>query len=563
EPVSSFLPYISSSATTFNERSRNRRTGLVMERPSGEFQRLDKPPFNPENPNAVLGSIEVPGIEQVCFSGHVQIFPKDIPLQRVKEKMVAWCQAENEKEKAAMMSSSSQGSRPRKWEAYEFIALPARNRTLDAEVVGQNAGRSVNSTRLELSVDMRSEEDEEDAVERVIDMMVDLTADAKEVFGYPGGNGEPGEQPWRKLITHHPWRKWLSLDAGNALPESAVSAFRIVQANWASPPKIAGAMNFTTSFARERFEEAMASPTPSLLKVEVFHSAVHPHVIKIIETHASASTLLDYSFAHQDPFLDGVAPFRAAISPTLQTYTPLTASCRPCLNVELVGGRMMPLVALGGTGEGRAPSAETVREGLKIGLRHVQLVEGAAGLEEALSAVQGCMTSGLVERKDLFVSLVVGEGSVSIKGLSQVVEDVLKKVGGLEYFDLVLLAREDGRLFDNNNSLLALWADAGKLSGFPLPPGDSSLPRLTYHVGMVGTALSLVHLSLLLGDKGARAGGVDGDPGIVSPAVFQTDMHVGDPTAYASAVELCRQSGVQMILSQPLGPSAGVLGGGD
>lgn len=36
-----------------------------MERPSGKFNRLAKPKFDRNNPNAVLGEIKVPGLEQV------------------------------------------------------------------------------------------------------------------------------------------------------------------------------------------------------------------------------------------------------------------------------------------------------------------------------------------------------------------------------------------------------------------------------------------------------------------------------------------------------------------
>lgn len=41
------------------------RGGLVMERPSGKFNRLAKPPFDRDNPNAVLGEVTVPGLQQV------------------------------------------------------------------------------------------------------------------------------------------------------------------------------------------------------------------------------------------------------------------------------------------------------------------------------------------------------------------------------------------------------------------------------------------------------------------------------------------------------------------
>lgn len=39
--------------------------GVTMERPSGQFNRLAKPAFDRDNPNAVLGEVKVPGLEQV------------------------------------------------------------------------------------------------------------------------------------------------------------------------------------------------------------------------------------------------------------------------------------------------------------------------------------------------------------------------------------------------------------------------------------------------------------------------------------------------------------------
>lgn len=60
-----------------------------MERPSGQFQRLAKPKFDPDNPNAVLGEIAVPGLKQVS-STHARTthdarayectYQRDIPI---------------------------------------------------------------------------------------------------------------------------------------------------------------------------------------------------------------------------------------------------------------------------------------------------------------------------------------------------------------------------------------------------------------------------------------------------------------------------------------------------
>lgn len=42
-----------------------------MERPSGKFNRLAKPAFDRNNPNAVLGEVTVPGLEQVGSLKHM------------------------------------------------------------------------------------------------------------------------------------------------------------------------------------------------------------------------------------------------------------------------------------------------------------------------------------------------------------------------------------------------------------------------------------------------------------------------------------------------------------
>lgn len=47
-------------------------------------------------------------------------------------------------------------------------------------------------------------------------------------------------RPWIKRGNVNSWRKWLELDSGEPLPESAVAVFRTVQANWAVPEKISG-----------------------------------------------------------------------------------------------------------------------------------------------------------------------------------------------------------------------------------------------------------------------------------------------------------------------------------
>lgn len=55
-----------SDAIAAVSKGRARRRGdVTMERPSGQFQRLAKPKFDPDNPNAVLGEIAVPGLRQV------------------------------------------------------------------------------------------------------------------------------------------------------------------------------------------------------------------------------------------------------------------------------------------------------------------------------------------------------------------------------------------------------------------------------------------------------------------------------------------------------------------
>ena len=50
----------------------------------------------------------------------------------------------------------------------------------------------------------------------------------------------PKHSPWKKAGNVNSWRKWLHVESDEPLPESAVTLFRVVQANWASPEKIAG-----------------------------------------------------------------------------------------------------------------------------------------------------------------------------------------------------------------------------------------------------------------------------------------------------------------------------------
>ncbi len=59
---------------------------------------------------------------------------------------------------------------------------------------------------------------------------------------------------------------------------------------------------------------------------------MHPHVIKIMETFSSSDAMLDYFHHHYESYLEGVFDFRAAVNPTVQAYTPLDASLRPCLS---------------------------------------------------------------------------------------------------------------------------------------------------------------------------------------------------------------------------------------
>lgn len=68
----------------------------------------------------------------------------------------------------------------------------------------------------------------------------------------------------------------------------------------------------------------------------MLHSALHPHVIKIAETFTSSDAMLDHFHRHYDGYLSGVFNFRAAVNPTVQAYTPLEASLRPCLSATYV-----------------------------------------------------------------------------------------------------------------------------------------------------------------------------------------------------------------------------------
>lgn len=67
---------------------------------------------------------------------------------------------------------------------------------------------------------------------------------------------------------------------------------------------------------------------------QVLHSALHPHVIKVMETFASEDALLEYFHQCNSGYLEGVSDFRAAVSPTTQAYTPLEASLRPALSAR-------------------------------------------------------------------------------------------------------------------------------------------------------------------------------------------------------------------------------------
>lgn len=69
---------------------------------------------------------------------------------------------------------------------------------------------------------------------------------------------------------------------------------------------------------------------------QVLHSAEHPHVLKIMETFASSDDMLDHYHRCYTDYLEGVFDFRAAVNPTVQTYTPLAASLRPSLSAGCV-----------------------------------------------------------------------------------------------------------------------------------------------------------------------------------------------------------------------------------
>lgn len=49
------------------QRASKTTEGITMERARGKFKSLAKPKFDRNNPNAVLGEIEVPGLEQVSY----------------------------------------------------------------------------------------------------------------------------------------------------------------------------------------------------------------------------------------------------------------------------------------------------------------------------------------------------------------------------------------------------------------------------------------------------------------------------------------------------------------
>ncbi|CAN0258931.1 unnamed protein product [Hapterophycus canaliculatus] len=153
-------------------------------------------------------------------------------------------------------------------------------------------------------------------------------------------------------------------------------------------------------------EESKADPTTPLREVEVLHSAIHPHVIKIAETFASSEAMLAHFRRNYESYLSGVFDFRAAVNPTVQAYTPLEASLRPCLSATLTSGDTVPLVAIGGVEDGVAPRTSVVLEGLKLGLRHIVLNASSSGIEESVEAITAALAFGVVRetRTDVYVS---------------------------------------------------------------------------------------------------------------------------------------------------------------
>lgn len=57
-----------------------------MERPSRQFNRLAKPAFDRDNPNAVLGEVKVPGLEQVCTA----VFSSMILFSPLVQRYAQW-----------------------------------------------------------------------------------------------------------------------------------------------------------------------------------------------------------------------------------------------------------------------------------------------------------------------------------------------------------------------------------------------------------------------------------------------------------------------------------------
>ncbi|CAM9303760.1 unnamed protein product [Ectocarpus sp. 13 AM-2016] len=477
------------------------RGGVTMERPSGQFNRLAKPAFDRDNPNAVLGEVKVPGLEQVCMVAQTQMFPKREAIQQLKDRLQAWCSEENRREQEGVSlpgGTSREDRAPRRWQAYEFIPLPSRNRTLDSEVLGMNVGRPVNDTRLEVTVDFETEDEAREVGMRLLDMMADVSREPNEVFGYADDAVTGGQQlgPWKKSGSVNSWRKWLELGNGeDPLPESAVTVFRTVQANWADPNKIAAAMNFTVFWSNARMEESIADPTTPLRRVEVLHSALHPHVIKIAETFASSDAMLDHFHRHYDGYLSGVFNFRAAVNPTVQAYTPLEASLRPCLSATLPTGTMVPLVAIGGAEDGVSPPTMVVLEGLKLGVRHFVLEVSSSGVNEAVEGLQAALAFGVVKRDDLFVTMIVGESSSVVAGGGGIAAAVSETLalgrvddGGIEadgtatrLLDsvdaLVQLstATPMARYFDDDRQFLEMWDEAHQAAA-SLPRESTGLP---------------------------------------------------------------------------------------
>ncbi|CAM9167094.1 unnamed protein product [Chrysoparadoxa australica] len=332
-----------------------------------------------------------------------------------------------------------------------------------------------------------------------MDMMVHVTAQLKTLLGYPGGNGAPGTSPWEKLIDGVPWVRYGSFSSEEPLTDSAVSTMTVLQANWASIPKIKGMLNATSSGLSAVFSSQDGAPEAALLhRAELYAALGAPHVIKLVETFASEKALLEFSHKRHTDFMASIAPFRAAVAPARYGFVPVHETLRPKLSTQLLCGASMPTVVLAG-GEGKEQEEEVMAalQAFKLGYRHVLLQSHAddTQLKGLMQGVREAIEGQIVRRSDLFVTAVVDSCHVAASAAA------LRKGTGLKYFDALIVPVPVPAVSDNTASashelLHTSWeaaqleADAGRASA--LGVSDASTEVLESLAAKSGHKVELV-----------------------------------------------------------------------